>query len=194
MVLNIFGKKKKPEELPPMGEEPMEEPGIREQVGYPPEGGYEEVPPEEGPFEPGAEPLPEEYPPEEAPFEGAEPPPGEAPEFLPEASAPAGGAYTAEDIERVAHEVADEGRKEFDEKIKSLTDEVEELRRLDQEIEKMSGTFEKLSEKYQELEDKMEELPTQTQEDLKEIKATVNSINQIMSSALPALIKEVREL
>ncbi|HIJ98440.1 TPA: hypothetical protein H1005_00660 [archaeon] len=198
-MVSLFGKKKKPEEeLPPMETYPAEEQGIREQVGYPPEEGYEE-PPEGIETEPSPEAPQYEYPQEGGPFAEAEVPPGEYPEFLPQAGAPEappmeGGVYTTEDVEKIAREVADEVRKEFGEKLKNLNDELDELRKMEHEIEKMYTTFEKLNEKYADLEDEISELPTKNQKDLDEIKATINSMNQIMSSALPALIKEVRDL
>lgn len=212
-MVNLFGKKKAPEEAPQPETGYGEEPSIKEQVGYPTEGGYEELS-GEAPSEPPIEAAQYEYeaPPEspigaapyeyeapaEEPFEGAEAPPEGFPEFLPPAGAPEAAlpaeTFTQEDIEQIAREVADEVRKEFEEKLKDLSEELEELKKIDREVEKIQETFEKLGDKYSELEDKISELPTQTQEDLKEIKAVVNNINQIMSSALPALIKEVRDL
>lgn len=209
-MVSFFGKKRDPMVVPgkevPLGppnltppdEYAEEEPGIKEQVGYPSEESYETkdgepLPPTEG------EPSYAYEGEQQGSFEGAEPPAeSEYPPFLPQPGAaeamPAAETYAQEDIEKIARDIADEVRQEFEEKIKGLNAELDELRKLDKEMEKMYDTFEKLNEKYTELEDKISELPTKTQEDLSEIKATVNSINQIMSSALPALIKEVREL
>ncbi len=211
-MVNLFGKKKVQEGLP-MPEEQFEEPepSIKEQVGYPTsdlpaEGGYAEVPPGEPPqfpeFPESQEGQQYNYPPQEGQqYEGAEAPPeGEYPPFLPPPQGgempPGAGAemFSREDVEKIARDVAEEIKKEFEEKIQKLTDELDELKKLDEDVTKMYGTFEKLNDKYSELEDKISTLPTQTEQDLKEIKDAVNSTNQIMSTALPALIKEVRDL
>lgn len=176
------------EEMPgaPAHEDVLE--GMREAAA--PEA--QEVPLEES----GMLPPPEE---EEIPLEEeAVQQPLEYPSFLPppmpEQQPTMEAGLAQEDVEAIVRNVTDEIRKEFEEKIKDLSEDLDELKKIENEIEKMHSVFERLSDKYKELAEKMATLPTQSQEDLKEIKATIGNINQIMSSALPALIKEVREI
>lgn len=197
MELFGLGKKKlmPPGKAVPLGppnverqEEEVE--GIKEEVGYPSEEGYteyEEQPPE-GEFA-------EEQPAGEE--EQLPPPPGEYPEFLPPPPglpvAPPPGASSAEELKDALRGVIEELRSDFDQKISVLDEELSEIKKLDEDLKKISVDFGDLREKYDELDEKISSMAGR-QQDFNELKAAVSEISQIMRTALPALIKEVRDL
>lgn len=101
--------------------------------------------------------------------------------------------YPREDMQKIAKAVSDGVKQELEGKINSLQEEVLKLRKLDDQIQIIVETLEKIESKYEELEKKASLAGTEAESDIKEIKSTVNAINEIMSAGLPALIREVRE-
>ena len=75
--------------------------------------------------------------------------------------------------------------------LRVLNEELNELKKIEDSISKLSSNFEELSKKYDELEEK---ISSEKSEDVAQLRVAVNEINQIMKTALPALIKEVRDL
>ena len=141
---------------------------------------FESAPPSEhgappSPYaeEPAAYPEPDESlyaAPEEAPpqYEGAPP------------SAPQ--PYTPSDIQMLARSVADGVREELGSKIDDLGADVDELKELEGKLEGVAASLKKIELKFEQI----------SGEDLEAVRSQVESINALLSKALPALITEIR--
>ncbi len=166
-----------------------EESNISEQVGFPSE--QYEAPQQEQETESG---FVEDQGEESYPGEQMEPPPGELPSFLPPPPGYQPAEQAPEAAEEAASRIASELKADIDEKLNRLSEDLGELKKMDSEIKRLAENFEDLNKKFEEIDEKVSSLPIHAGEDIAEIKAVVNNLNQIMGVALPALIKEVRSL
>jgi len=138
----------------------------------------------ENPFAPEsgyAPPAQREAPPFEE--EGQEPPQAESMPFM----------GVVEQPPREEPPLSPVGDSVLNKKLADLREELENLKDMEKKIDNVADKMSEMEEKYSELEKKTGKLPAETDEDLKEIRATVESISHVLSTALPALIKEVRE-
>lgn len=192
------GKKKEapdetPQSIPPepspeaaLGAPPLK--GAPQDLGYeaPAYGGPEEV------TEPS--PLPWEAPEssEAPPFEEQYREPYAEPGELLEARAPppAPGMST-EDVHNIAKSIADGVKQELEEKIQSLEEEITKIKKLDAQTKKIVTSMESIEKKYEELE---RGIGPEAGADLKEIKENISNLNQIITTALPALIKKIQDI
>ncbi|MAF89152.1 MAG: hypothetical protein QF775_02280 [archaeon] len=101
-------------------------------------------------------------------------------------SAPAYGTMVMNDADAV--------RREFETKLSLLKDEIQALKKLDEEIKGVVDSMDRIEQKYEKVEIRAEDNNTKLTETLDDVKSTVSAIDKIMSSALPALIKEVRSI
>ncbi|HIJ99352.1 TPA: hypothetical protein H1011_00825 [archaeon] len=85
-------------------------------------------------------------------------------------------------------------RREFETKMSLLKDEIQSLKKLDEEIKGVVEAMDRIEQKYEKVETRAEDNNTLLTETLNDVKSTVSAIDKIMSSALPALIKEVRSI
>ncbi|MDP7260383.1 MAG: hypothetical protein QGI80_00250 [archaeon] len=85
-------------------------------------------------------------------------------------------------------------RREFETKLSLLKDEIKALKKLDEEIKVVVDSMDRIEQKYEKVEIRAEDNNTKLTETLDDVKSTVSAIDKIMSSALPALIKEVRSI
>ena len=85
-------------------------------------------------------------------------------------------------------------RREFETKMSLLKDEIQSLKKLDEEIKGVVEAMDRIEQKYEKVETRAEDNNTMLTETLNDVKSTVSAIDKIMSSALPALIKEVRSI
>lgn len=183
--------------LGPPNVEKMEEEGLKDEVGFPLEE-HEEFPAQEetlGGEEQYSADFPEET--EREPTSTEEPlapPPSEYPDFLPPPPglpvAPPPGASSAEELKNALRSIVDEIRADFDEKISAVSAELEEIKKIEENIHQLSEDFNELKKKYEELEEKQGGV---SDEELVAIKTSINEINSILKTALPALIKEIRD-
>jgi hypothetical protein len=197
-----FGKKPKakpaePEGMYPTGTAPMapEHEEIKAATGYdepePAQYGvpkYQEPPegqPLKEPLEGARAPPMEENPFGEPPAPYAEPPPPFVQPAPVEPQAP-----PTEDMQNIAQSVGEGVKQELNAKIDVLREEVNELKSLEKDISELVSSMKEVERKYEELETKAPERMAE----ISEIKGTVNSMNQVLNKALPALIKEISSL
>ncbi len=186
---------------PPNVEKMDDHEGLKDEVGFPPEE-HEEFPAQEETFgseEQGGEQYSADFPEEEgheptSTEEPLAPPPSEYPDFLPPPPglpvAPPPGASSAEELKSALRSIVDEIRADFDEKISAVSAELESLKNLEQEIQQLSADFSELKRKYEDLEDKQSGASA---EEIVAMKTSINEMNSILKTALPALIKEIRD-
>ncbi|HIK01765.1 TPA: hypothetical protein H1008_01500 [archaeon] len=103
--------------------------------------------------------------------------------------APADPSY-----DTIMRDEAETIRREFETKLALLKDEIQSLKSLDEEIRTVVESMDRIEQKYEKVETRAEDNNTLLTETLNDVKSTVSAIDKIMSSALPALIKEVRSI
>ncbi|HIJ97824.1 TPA: hypothetical protein H1012_00100 [archaeon] len=123
------------------------------------------------------------------------PPPHQYPDFLPPPPGlpiePPAGASSAEELKQALRDIVNEIRGDFDQKLETMNAELEQIKVIENSLEILTEDVEKLGKKYDALEQKLSVSQT---EDMAQMKNTINEINQIMKTALPALIREVRDI
>ena len=202
--MGLFDKKK----IPPGKNVPLGPPnigkmedegleGIKGEVGFPEESNEEfaadfpEEPQESSGFEETetaeTEPTNEE--------EELAPPPHQYPDFLPPPPGlpiePPAGASSAEELKQALRDIVNEIRGDFDQKLETMSAELEQIKVSENSLESLTEYVEKLGKKYEALEQKLSSSKT---DEIAQMQNTINEINQIMKTALPALIREVRDI
>ena len=97
-----------------------------------------------------------------------------------------------ENTHDIANNIVSGVRAEFETRMDTLKAEVDELKTLDAQIQKIVDSLGKIEKKYEKLESKSSEVNEELVEDIKDVKATVNNLNTLLSQALPAIITEIR--
>lgn len=101
---------------------------------------------------------------------------------------------THDDVHQIANTVADGVRQEFNTKISSLAEDIDKLKEMEDNMSELTDTLSSVEKKYESLEGKAGKLPKGDEEAIQDIKSTVDNLNHVLMTALPALIKEIREI